>query len=206
VFAAIGLSPAAGPASAHGDLDYTVPTDGASVGDLVSEITIAFTEPVTLVGNGFEVLDPQGNLLLPFAVTDDDIVFRLQLDPPIGGGEAGVRYEVTSSDGHTLSGSFSFTVAADAPATTGEPTVPVTSGLAPTTGLSPTSGVPPATGVPVSGADEPVAIPSIVDVPDDASASADEGDDGNTVVYLLIVGGVIALAITFVLARSRSSD
>src|SRR5690606_5129400 len=107
-----------GTASAHTQFDYSLPTDGAAVGRPVTEITVAFTEPVTLVGNGFTVFDPQENIVEPFAVTDDDMVFRLQLDPPLAGGEAGVRYEVAAEDGHVLSGGFSFTVSVDAPVTT----------------------------------------------------------------------------------------
>jgi len=103
------------PADAHTDFDYSVPTDGASVGEPVSEVTVAFTQPVTLVGNGFEVFDPQQNVLQPFAVTDDDAVFRLQFDPPLAGGPVGVKYSVTAADGHVLTGSFSFTVSVDLP-------------------------------------------------------------------------------------------
>ena len=60
-----GLLALPGRTSAHTELDFTLPTDQASVGEPVSEITIGFTERVTLVGNGFEVLDPQGNLIEP---------------------------------------------------------------------------------------------------------------------------------------------
>ena len=104
--------------SAHTDIEFTLPTDGAVVGEPVREITIGFDDPVTLIGPGFELLDPQGNILTPFVATDDDRVFRLQIDPPIGGGEAAVRYEVRAEDGHTISGGFSFTILADAPTTT----------------------------------------------------------------------------------------
>ena len=42
------------------------------------------------------------------------MVFLLQLDEPLAGGEAGVRYEVTAADGHVLEGGFRFTVPAAA--------------------------------------------------------------------------------------------
>ena len=134
--AVLVIAPA--PASAHTDFDFSLPTDGASVGETVSEVTVAFTLPVTLVGNGFEVLDPQQNLLMPFVVTDDNTVFRLQFDPPLAGGAVGVRYNVTAADGHVLSGSFSFTVTVDAPSPT-----TTTSTVAPAT-------VPPATEPPIT--------------------------------------------------------
>lgn len=102
----------AGTASAHAGLDSSTPADGAVLPDPVGEITVVFTESVTLVGNGFEVLDPQGRIVAPDVVTDDGVTFRLRLDPALGGGDAGVRYEATSADGHAVSGAFSFTVEA----------------------------------------------------------------------------------------------
>ena len=38
------------------------PIDGASLGEPLTEVTVAFTQPVTLVGPGFEVLSPQGEI------------------------------------------------------------------------------------------------------------------------------------------------
>jgi methionine-rich copper-binding protein CopC len=104
------------PVAAAAELDFTLPADGTTVGRPIAEISIGFTEPVTLVGNGFEVLTPAGTVIEPFPVTDDDMVFRLPLDPPLAGGSVGVRYVVTDSSGRTLEGSFVFEVAA--PATT----------------------------------------------------------------------------------------
>ena len=78
IWGAVGLVLAPQAASAHTEFDFSLPTNGAAVGEPVTEITVGFTEPVTLFGPGFEVLDPQGNLLQPFVVTDDNMVFRLQ--------------------------------------------------------------------------------------------------------------------------------
>ena len=98
------VAAAGGSVAAHTELDFTLPADGTTVGEPVSEISVGFTEPVTLVGNGFEVLDPGGTVIEPFPVTDDDKVFRLQFDPPLAGGPVGVRYQVTAEDGHELDG------------------------------------------------------------------------------------------------------
>jgi len=195
--------------AAHTDFDYSLPTEGASVGEPVSEVTVAFTLPVTLVGNGFEVLDPQENLLMPFAVTDDDTVFRLQFDPPLAGGDVGVRYSVTAEDGHVLSGSFSFTVSVDAP--------PPTTTVVPTT--LPAVTEPPVTAAPITepASAEPattvvVVAPAetVVDATAELSASevAGEGDtDGssNSGVIIAIAAIVVVLAAGFVLVRSRRS-
>ena len=182
------------PVEAHSNFDFSVPTDGASVGEPVSELTVAFTLPVTLVGNGFEVVDPQENLLQPFAVTDDDAIFRLQFDPPLAGGVVGVRYTVTAEDGHALSGSFSFTVSADAlPPTT------TTSTVAPST-------VPPAAEPPIA---EPTTTTTatttvVVTASADSATVIDATDDSSNSGLVIAIAGIVAvLAAGFVLVRSR---
>jgi len=183
------------PVEAHSNFDFSVPTDGASVGEPVSELTVAFTLPVTLVGNGFEVVDPQENLLQPFAVTDDDAIFRLQFDPPLAGGVVGVRYTVTAEDGHALSGSFSFTVSADAlPPTT------TTSTVAPST-------APPATEPQIAEPSiaEPAATTTVVVTASAGSATViDATDDSSNSGLVIAIAGIVAvLAAGFVLVRSR---
>jgi methionine-rich copper-binding protein CopC len=161
-------------AQAHTDFDFSLPADGASVGLVLSEVTVAFTEPVTLVGTGFEVIDPQSAIRVPFAVTDDNMIFRLQLDPPLAGGGAGVSYVVTAADGHVLSGTFSFTVpevpdqvaittappsSAAAPATTAPSTTEALAGVTGTTTEAEQTAVD--DGGVAAGADAPVALDAV---------------------------------------------
>jgi copper transport protein len=213
--AALGAVPSS-TATAHTEFDYSLPTDGASVPRPVDEITVAFTLPVTLVGNGFEVLDPQGNVLAPFAVTDDDTVFRLQLDPPIAGGEAAVRYEVRAEDGHVLTGGFRFTIDAPVP-TTSPPTTPPTtppatsppttppvaiSATAPVTQApTPTATDPPTT---AAAATDPTATTAAV-VVDVASTIAPDDDTGGG-ASTIVIGGAALVALgaaAFLYVRSR---
>jgi methionine-rich copper-binding protein CopC len=107
-------------ASAHTALESSTPADGDVVTDLVDEIELVFTEPVELVGDGIQVLLPNEEISDVEAMTEDDITFLLEFDPPIGNGEVGVRFDVISADGHPVTGSFSFTI--DDP--TPEPTDP----------------------------------------------------------------------------------
>ena len=189
------------PAQAHTGFDYSVPTDGASVGEPTSEVTVAFTEPVSLIGNGFEVLDPQGNLLEPFAVTDDDMIFRLQLDPPLAGGAVGVRYSVAAEDGHTLSGSFSFTVSAPLPtSTTVAPTQPSStpSTDAPASTLVAVTTVSPA--APTAPAQPTLVAGGSTSGPDD-----DPSDQSNSGLSIGIAAGVAALAAVFLAYRARTA-
>jgi methionine-rich copper-binding protein CopC len=189
---------------AHSDVEFTLPTEGASVAEPITEIAIGFTQPVTLIGPGFEVLDPQGNLVVPFVVTDDDQVFRLQIDPPMGGGDVGVRYEVTAQDGHVISGSFSFTVSVPAP-TTAPTTAPATT---PTTTLPVTTAPPSSTAPEAAPATAPVGstvapaatidpIPS-TPAPPTSAAPDDAADDGdNTGLYIAIALALAVGAIGF---------
>ena len=204
----ITLPPAA---SAHTALDYSVPTEGASVAEPVSEITVAFTEAVTLVGDGFEVFDPQENVLQPVVATDDDTVFRLQFDSPLAGGPVGVRYEVTSDDGHVVSGSFAFTVTAEAPVATPPPTAPPATQPPSTQPPStPPPATPPTTETIAGDATPDVTIggqPSIDTVAATTTASVAEpatGGGSNSGVIIAIAIAVVVGAGAF-LARSRSS-
>jgi copper resistance protein C len=195
-----------GRTSAHTDLDFTLPTDGASVGEPVSEITVGFTEPVTLVGPGFEVLDPQGNVIVPFAVTDDDRVFRLQLDPPVGGGVVAVAYEVRSADGHVVEGTFTFTVSVPAPTTT----TPVTTTATTTTTTSLTTVTTTTLATPTTAA--ATTTLSATTVPPTAASStvstvgSGDGDDSSSAwIYLLVAGAIVIGAGAFVLYRKNPS-
>jgi methionine-rich copper-binding protein CopC len=212
---AIGVLFLAPPtAYAHTDFDYSLPTDGASVGEPVDEITVAFTLPVTLVGNGFAVLDPQKNELAPFAVTDDDTVFRLQFDPPLAGGTVAVRYEVRAEDGHVLTGSFVFDVDAPvpttAPATTTAPTTAPTTAApidsAPEVAVTTTVPTAATTIAPAGSEAAPTSVAATVDADVVAVAgAADDDDGGGTGVYIAIAAAVVLGAGGFLLVRSRTS-
>lgn len=212
VLTVFGSAPAV---SAHTDFDFSLPAEGATVGEPVSEITIGFTDPVTLVGNGFKVLDPQGNVLEPFAVTDDDKVFRLQLDPPLAGGAVGVRYEVAAADGHVIGGSFAFTVAAPAPtepppttaattATTAAPATAVPAGSAPASAIAPESTV---VTVVVAAATTPstsVTEQAVSAGGERSAPTPDDESDGSTRTIVIAIAVAVAVgAAGFVLIRSR---
>jgi methionine-rich copper-binding protein CopC len=195
------LVAAPGRALAHTEVEFTMPADGTTVGEPIDEISVGFTEPVTLIGNGFRVLDPTtGSVIEPFVVTDDDMIFRLQLDPPLGGGQVGVEYEVASADGHPVTGSFTFNVAAPAPTT--PPSVPATQ--APTTTVAA-----PVTTAPAMTA-APTTVPSVIaTAPTSSTPTAtapdvddDNGSDNNT-IFFAGAAIVAAVAIAFLVIRSR---
>ncbi len=204
-------------ASAHTDFEFSVPEDGAAVGEPVGEVTVAFTQPVTLVGNGFEVLAPTGNVIEPEPITDDATVFRLQFDPPLAGGVVGVRYEVTAADGHVLSGAFSFAVEAELPpsttAVTATPTGPVsppaTESAEPITAAPSTSVTAPAT-VDEAPLEEAVDVEPAADrtaSEENVSSPTEPDDDGGpgSGVYIALAAALAVGAGGFLVLRSRTS-
>jgi len=127
-------------AEAHTDVEYTVPAADEQVAEPVTMITVAFGDPVRVVGDGFEVFTPDEQTIQPGFFTDDDMVYVLTVPEPLSGGVVGVRYEVTAEDGHVLSDAFTFTVAAatgtspgSEPATTEAPVVSAVTGAPPAT-------------------------------------------------------------------------
>lgn len=106
----------AGPASAHTGFESSDPADGASVAGPVSTITLVFTGEAEPTGDGFQALDPNGQVREPNeAVTEDGLTWVLRFDPPIADGVAGVRWMVKAPDAHPIDGSFSFSVTASVP-------------------------------------------------------------------------------------------
>lgn len=198
--------------SAHTDIDYTLPADGEQAAAPVEEITVAFNDPVTLVGAGFEVLTPAGDVVVPSVFSEDGAVYFLEVVDPLAGGVAAVRYQVAAADGHVLEGGFSFTVPA-APATTAPAvTVPATAAPATSGGAAATAAVPttaPSVIAPAPTTAPPTATP-VATVPTSAVDAVDGGGegDGGGGSGILIIGVVAAVAIAgvaFLLLRSRTS-
>ena len=193
--AAVALAP--GRVLAHTELEFSLPAEGTTVGDPVEEITVGFTDQVALVGNGFEVHDPQGNLLTPFVVTDDNIIFKFQLDPPLAGGLVVVDYHIRAIDGDEQQGSFSFTAAAPVPTpSTAPPTTSPPATTAPTTSPSTTAVT---TTVPAIAAPTTVASTT-----PDSTLPTDDGDgDGERNLMFAVLIGIAVLAAGFLVIRSR---
>jgi methionine-rich copper-binding protein CopC len=193
-------------AGAHTDLDYTQPADGEQAGAPVGEITVAFSDPVTLVGAGFEVLTPAGVVVEPSVFSEDGAVYFLEMADPLAGGVAAVRYQVAAADGHVLDGGFSFTVPA-APTTalvTAPATVtPATSGAAAPPGEPATTAPPVITPAPTTTPPASVAVPVPV-----AGDGDNEGDDGGAggILIGVVVAVVVLAGIAFLLLRTRLSS
>lgn len=207
--AVMAVVPVAGEAAAHTDLEYTVPAAEQEVAEPVTTITVAFADPVTLVGAGFEVFTPAEETVRPEVFTEDDMVYVLTLSEPLAGGVVGVRYEVAAADGHILQDSFTFTVTA--PPVTAPPVTapPVTS--APTVETTPpstmvTSTAPPGTSsattpqtAPAPGTVDPGTVAPTTVSPGDG----DEGGGSGMGIVIGIVAAVVVGAVAFLVLRSR---
>jgi len=135
------------PAAAHTELESSTPADGEAVAAPVTDITLVFTQGVSTVETGYEVLDPAGQVRTPTAnAQPSPATVVLQFDPPLAGGAVGVRWAVAAEDGHIIEGTFSFSVTAPAPTTTVARAPTTTVAATTTTALSaPTTTAPPTT-------------------------------------------------------------
>lgn len=110
---------AVSPAGAHTGFESSEPADGAAVEGPLGSLTLVFTGPAEPTGTGFEILDGSGALRTPTdATTADGSTWVLRFDPPLDGGQVGVRWMVKAPDAHPIDGSFSFTINAPPPAPT----------------------------------------------------------------------------------------
>jgi len=223
---AVGLLGAAGPASAHTDFVGSNPANGDVVDGPVSQIVLEFTGESTEAGDGFVVLDADGQLRRPDSVVSDDAkTFLLNFDPALSGGQIGVRWSVRAGDSHPIEGSFSFTaglapptsppdtttgtsVADNASVDTIAPESPTTIPVqksdpidtsAETAGMDGSGGSPPAT----TGA--AVDMAAFLDV-DDSRPGETRANIGRTVTLLATVFALGGLAVAFATLRGPASE
>jgi len=165
----------ASPASAHTGFDSSTPADQTTVEAPVELVTISFTGMATPVGEGFVALNASGVLQEPVSVsTLDDQVFTIRFDPPLAGGQVGIRWNVQAADAHPIEGAFSFTVTAPLPTTAPPTTVPATTVPATTAqSEAPASSGAPTSEAPTSSA----AAPDVTEPADDDITVVAGADD-----------------------------
>lgn len=160
----------ASPASAHDELLETDPAADASVDALPAEITLTFSGLISTEAgaNEIAVTDASGTSLVDGepAVSDTVVTQKLQGE---ASGAVTVLWKVVSSDGHPISGQYSFTVA-------GAPTPTPTPTTSPTETASPT---------------QPAQTPAETTTP---TAAPSENASSND-VWPWVVGGLIVLAV-----------
>jgi LPXTG-motif cell wall-anchored protein len=121
----------AGAAEAHDELIGTSPAAGSSVAVVPARVTLTLSQPALAVGTLVIVKGPDGPVQTGKArLVDNTVTQRLRPGSPAG--RYTVAWRTTSSDGHPVSGTFSFTAAkaspgVSTPATSPAPTSPTTS-------------------------------------------------------------------------------
>lgn len=101
----IAFAPAA---SAHDELTGTTPNNGATVTSAPSSLELTFAEKPLAVGNQISVKAPDGSTSKATPKVDGSTVSA----PFAGHGDGAytVTWRVVSSDGHPISGSYTFTL------------------------------------------------------------------------------------------------
>jgi copper transport protein len=109
---------AAAPASAHATLEATSPQDGTVLATAPSEVTLTFSEDVTLPDGGLRIFDDQGSRADDGRPGRGDSakVIRIGLGGDLRPGTYLVSWRVVSADGHVINGASSFSL--------GSPTTP----------------------------------------------------------------------------------
>jgi copper transport protein len=107
---------AAAPASAHAELEETAPAAGSVVPAAPSQVSVTFSEPVTLSLGRIVVMGPDGHPAQagpPTTGTGDQVLVPLRHG--LGRGTYLVSYRVVSADGHPVAGGFTFSIIAPSP-------------------------------------------------------------------------------------------
>ncbi|MFF3432257.1 copper resistance CopC/CopD family protein [Streptomyces sp. NPDC002602] len=103
----------AGPASAHAALSGADPADGAVLKAAPKQVTLTFTESVSLSDDAVRVLSPDNervNPRPPQPVDGKGNTARVELSGKLIEGTYTVAWRVVSADGHPISGAFVFSI------------------------------------------------------------------------------------------------
>jgi len=129
------------PAAAHAELLSTTPANGDQLTRPPTEIQMTFTESVNLVDDGIRLVDHVGATVRTPEPTVNAQTVTWPMPAELPEGPYVVTWRVVSSDGHPISGAFSFGVGTAAAAVPGSSTgtdIPDTaSGAAATTPTAP---------------------------------------------------------------------
>lgn len=109
VLAALGWGWAAAPASAHASVSSTLPTDGAQLERTPTEVTLSFSEDVSVALGAVRVLDREGRRVDRggIEVTGRQVAVAVEELPE---GPYLVAWRAVSADSHPIHGSFTFVV------------------------------------------------------------------------------------------------
>jgi copper transport protein len=101
----------AGPASAHAALTGSDPAQGVVVDEAPTQVTLTFSEKVSMNDDSLRVLDPKGARVdsgKPSEVSGTS--YAVQLHSGLPDGTYTVTYQVVSADSHPVAGAYTFSI------------------------------------------------------------------------------------------------
>ncbi|WP_031048460.1 copper resistance CopC/CopD family protein [Streptomyces sp. NRRL F-5650] len=111
--AACALLAAAGPASAHAALTGSDPRQGAVVDKAPAQVSLTFSESVSMDGDSLRVLDPKGKRVDDGSPSGTGgTTYAVKLHAGLPDGTYTVTYQVVSADSHPVAGAYTFSVGA----------------------------------------------------------------------------------------------
>ena len=123
---ALGVA-TAGPAAAHAELVSTDPGEGARLPEVPGQVTLRFSEGVSLGAGYLRVLGAGGERVDTGAASVDGDTVTVALRGDLPDASYVVTYRIVSADSHPISGAYAFVVGddelADAGAVAGDPDV-----------------------------------------------------------------------------------
>ncbi|WP_246063682.1 copper resistance protein CopC [Blastococcus colisei] len=142
------------PAAAHATLVATTPGESARLAAAPREVTLQFSEGVSLGAGFVRVLSVEGRRLDADAATVDGAVITVPMRDDVPEGSYVVTYRVVSADAHPISGGYAFVVGdgelvSAVEAAAGQDTDPLVAALLPLARWLGFTGVALAIGVPV---------------------------------------------------------
>lgn len=115
VLSLAGLVLAAPAASAHNEVVSTEPAAKAELTVAPTEVVLHFAEPPVPGGTAIAVKDPQGRSVVAGAAALSGSDATVALEPLTVAGTYTVSYRSVSDDGHTIGGTYTFTLALPSP-------------------------------------------------------------------------------------------
>ena len=110
VVATAALMLGVGPAAAHARLVSATPAPN-SAGPAARTLSLTFSERTVPAFSGFDLLDAAGQKVpLRTSVAEDGKTLTGTLARPLAAGAYRVEWRIASSDGHRMTGSYTFSV------------------------------------------------------------------------------------------------
>lgn len=102
-------------ATAHTRLDSSTPAAGSTSNVPVTEVTLRFTLPVSLLGDGVVIEGPEGAVIARTTAAEGGLVLVVTPSAALTTGDYTVTWTAAAQDGHPLEGTFDFAVTGAGP-------------------------------------------------------------------------------------------